>query len=209
MHNHFSKNLNLRNLILERKPMVVVECGAGEGELTRQLSSMIDSSNFNLYVISDKPVEGLDSRIIWKSGLSYNVLKEFEDDSIDFCIIDTDHNYWTLLKELEVLVKKMREGGVIALHDVETFYHDTGMALSYFTGDKYPKDEIESCSPKGGLGDALIDFLHSDRLHWKLLSYNKESHGAAAIEKRTQTHFSLITPGPGAIYAKKTEELVA
>ena len=209
MHNHWDQHLNLKSLILEKRPSVIIECGAGTGELTSKLCSMWNTYNFKLHVISDAVVPDLDERIQWMRGLSYIALKEFEDDSIDFCIIDTDHNYWTLIKELEVLVKKMREGGIIALHDVETFYHDTGMALSYFTGDKYPKDEIESCSPRGGLGDALIDFLHSDRLHWKLLSYNKESHGAVAIEKRTQTHFSLITPGPGAIYAKKTEELVA
>lgn len=199
MHNHWDRFLNLRGLILGRNPKRIVECGAGDGALTRKLSEFIDVCN--IHVISDKKVEGLDPRIVFRIGLSYRELEKYEDNSIDLLIIDTDHNYWTLMKELAAAMNKITEGGVIALHDVETFYHDTGMALSYWDGEEYPKEEIEKWSKHGSLGDALIWFLNSHPFQWKLLGYNKESNGAVAIEKRTQSIFSLMTPGPGAIFA--------
>lgn len=203
MHKHFSDGLNLKRWILERKPKVIVECGAGEGELTRKLSSLIDECEFELHVISDKALPDMDPRIKWVTGLSYEALAEFPDNAIDLCIIDTDHNYWTLMKELAAVFLKMTEGGLIALHDVETFYHDTGMALSYWDGKPYPKEEILECANFGSLGDALIEFLHIKKLNYKLLSYVPASHGAALIERKTQEIFAVMTPGPEAIFAKK------
>lgn len=203
MHNHFDQHLNLKSLILERKPSVIVECGAGNGELTKQLASLLDVYPFDLHVISDYPVKGLDPRIKWKTGLSYNAIQEFVDSSIDLCILDTDHNYWTLMKEFSALFNRVKEGGLIAMHDVETFYHDTGMALSYSNGEPYPKEEIEKLAPYGSLGDAMIEFLHIKKLNYKLFAYNRESNGAAVIEKRANPVFNIVTPGPGAVFANK------
>ena len=203
MHNHFDKNLDLKALILERHPALIVECGAGQGDLTRQIASLLDVYDFRFVVISDKAVEGLDPRIEWKVGLSYEALADFKDNSLDLCIIDTDHNYWTLMKELSAVFLKMREGSFIALHDVETFYHDTGMALSYWDGKPYPKEEIEKHATFGSLGDAVIAFLSLQKLYYKLHSWNHESHGAALLERKTQTHFNIVVPGPEAIFSKK------
>lgn len=207
MHNHFSKNLNLQKWILERKPSVMVECGAGTGELTRQLASLLDLYDFELHVVSDAAIQGLDKRIIWHSGLSYNELQKFADNSIGLCIIDTDHNYWTLMQEFAAVFNKISEGGLIALHDVETFYHDTGMALSYWDGMPYPKDDIESLARYGGLGDAMIDFLQSRKTNYKLLAFTHESHGAALLERRTQSIFSIAIPGNKPAYAQTIKEV--
>lgn len=206
MHNHFAKYLNLKQIILERKPQLIVECGAGSGDLTRLLASLLDTYPFELHVISDKAVDGLDARIRWHSGLSYEVLKEFSKDSIGLCIIDTDHNYWTLREELRALNDRIVEGGLIALHDVETFYHDTGMALSYWNDMPYPRQEIEAAANMGSLGDAMISFLASDHLHWKMLAYDRNSNGAAVLEKKTQTEFMVVVPGPGAGFAPQLKE---
>lgn len=203
MHNHFDQYLNLKQIIIDKRPKTIVECGAGNGDLTKKLASLLDVYSFDLVVVSDSVVSGLDSRIRWIEGLSYEALSTFDKESIDLCIIDTDHNYWTLMKELTAVFSKISEGGLIALHDVETFYHDTGMALSYWDGKKYPKEEIEKHAPYGSLGDAMIEFLFSQKLYYKLLAYTKESHGAALLERKTQTHFCLMTPGPEAIFSKK------
>jgi len=203
LHIHFDKYLNLKGWILERKPKVVVECGAGNGDLTRLLATLLDEYPFELHVISDYSVPGLDPRIKWISGLSYEVLSTFPDDSIGLCIIDTDHNYWTLMREFVALFNKIIEGGLIALHDVETFYHDTGMALSYGNDKPYPKSEIERYAPYGSLGDAMIDFLLHHKMKYKLLAYHRENHGGAMIERKTQPYFNIVVPGPGAIFIKK------
>lgn len=202
MHNHFDKHLNLKQIILDRKPKVIVECGAGNGDLTRKLSSLLDEYPFDLYVISDYPVDGLDDRIRWINGISYEALKGFGDGTIDLCIIDTDHNYWTLMKELSELFNRMSEGGLIAMHDVETFYHDTGMALKYSNGMAYPQEEIEKFAENGSLGCALVDFLQIKKLNYKLFAYNRESHGAAIIEKRTVAGFTIFSPGDMAVFVK-------
>lgn len=207
MHNHFDQFLNLKSIILDKRPKLIIECGAGNGALTKKLASLLDVYHFELCVISDNKIEGLDSRIRWYTGLSYEVLDSFPENSIDLCIIDTDHNYWTLMKELATLFNRMKEGGLIAMHDVETFYHDTGMALSYWDGKPYPKEEIEKFAAYGGLGDALIEFLHLKKMNFKLLAYTHESHGASLIEKKTQKLFNIVVPGPGAGFAPKNKEI--
>ncbi len=201
MHNHFDKDVNLKRLILEHRPKVVIECGAGEGALTRKLASLLDELPFELHVISDKELTGMDPRIHWHTGLSYEVLQVFPNDSVGLCIIDTDHNYWTLREELRAVTPKIVEGGFIALHDVETFYHDTGMALAYWNGRPYPKMKIQEMAAQGGLGDAMIMFLASDHMHWKMYAYSRENQGAAVLEKRTQTEFAIVVPGPNPSFA--------
>jgi len=194
MHNHFNQYLNLKHWIDVSEPKLIVECGAGTGELTKLIGDNI-SSDCSFHVISDKKIQGLDQKVFWKSGLSYNVLKEYPDNSIDFCIIDTDHNFWTLTQELESVKDKIAEGGLIALHDVQTFYHSTGMALSYGTDTPYPKGEIEKFAHFGGLGDAMIEFLMKNKTKYQLFYFTPESHGAALLLKNTQTEYVVYLPG--------------
>lgn len=208
MHNHFDQFLNLREFILERLPRRIVECGAGNGDLTRKIASLLDIYPFKFHVISDKKIDGIDDRIHWKTGLSYEALLEFEPESIDLCVIDTDHNYWTLREELRVLDSRISEGGLIALHDVETFYHDTGMALSYWNDMPYPREKIEGMANQGSLGDAMIAFLASENLRWKMLAYDRRSNGAAVLEKKAQSEFMIVVPGPGAGFAPQLKEEV-
>lgn len=183
-----------------------MECGAGNGALTRKIADLWSLCDFDFHVISDKVLQ-VDPRVHWHTGLSYELLNDFSDRSIDLCIIDTDHNYWTLMKELAAVFNKITEGGLIALHDVETFYHDTGMALAYWDGKHYPKEAIEKYAPYGGLGDAMIEFLQTKKMDYKLLAYTSESHGGALIERRTQSVFSIVVPGEGAGFAPKNTEV--
>jgi hypothetical protein len=208
LHNHWDKHLDLKQLILWKRPSVIVECGAGTGELTRLLASLLDVYPFKLFVISDAKVDGLDERINWNSGLSYEMLSSFDDGSIDLCIIDTDHNYWTLMKEFSAIMNKISEGGLIALHDVETFYHNTGMAMSYWDGKPYPKEAIEEHAKFGSLGDAMIDFLQMHKLNYKLFAYTPESQGAAILQRHTQPVFAIVCPGSNPAYAKQNKEAV-
>ncbi len=205
MHNHFDKNLNLRDWILKRRPRRIVECGAGNGELALQVEKLHEFYDFEYHIISDYRPDNVIGQG-FHLGLSYNALKEFADQSIDLCIIDTDHNYWTLMKELAVVSQKMTEGGLIALHDVETFYHDTGMAMSYSDDTPYPKDVILEYAKYGGLGDAMIEFLQSQEMRFKLLCFTPESHGAALIEKKTQSQYTISVPGSAPIYSKQPKQ---
>lgn len=202
LHSHFDAHLNLRKIILEKRPKVIVECGAGNGDCTRLLAHLLQAYPFELHVISDKIVDGLDPRIQWHIGLSYIEIPKFKDESIGLCIIDTDHNYWTLWKELVCVDSKIEEDGLIAFHDVEEFYHNTGMAMSYWNDEPYPKDEIMKMAEHGGVGDALIDFLSKFRDRFKLLSWTKESYGAALIQKKIIKQIAIVTPASNPTFAK-------
>lgn len=208
LHTHFDQHLNLRKILLDKKPGVIVECGAGNGDNTKLLAHMMQFYPLELHVISDKMVEGLDPRIKWTVGLSYKELAKFPDNSIDMCIIDTDHNYWTLMKELSALDPKLKEGGLIIFHDVDEFYHNTGLALSYWNDEPYPKDEILSYAKYGGVGDALLSFLTKYNSKYKLLYWTDKNYGAAMVEKKTVKDAMVIMPGTNPVFAKKTPEEV-
>jgi len=155
-----------------------------------------------LVSITDKELEPIEE-VEFRVGISYERLKEFDDGSIGMCIIDTDHNYWTLIKELEVLRVKVIEGGLVVMHDVDDFYHSTGMAMSYWNGHPYPEKEILDASKHGGLGLALIDFLAHYRGEWMLKQWTPEHHGCAVIEKKTVVETQVIRPGTNPVFAKK------
>lgn len=202
MHNHFFEHMNLRKIILEKRPSLIVEVGAGNGDNTKLLAHLLDLYPFELHVISDKKVEGLDPRIKWTVGLSYKELAKYKEGEIGLCIIDTDHNYWTLAKELEAVKDKIPQGGLIAFHDVDEFYHNTGMAMSYWDGEDYPKEEILSCVKLGGVADALLQFLVEFKTEYKLLHWTKEKYGAALIERNTVSQTSVIMPAGAPVFAK-------
>lgn len=156
---------------------------------------------FDLVSITDKLLPYI-GEVEFRIGLSYERLKEFDDASIGMLLIDTDHNYWTLIKELEAALPKIEEGGLILMHDVEAFYHNTGMGMSYWNDAPYPEAEIRSHIKDGGLGDSLIDFLHKYRGYFKMLWYDPRDNGMAVIEKKSVTQTAVITPGPQPVYAK-------
>jgi hypothetical protein len=188
--------------MFERRPKLVVECGAGNGDCTVLLAHMLDNYPFTLEVISDKVVTGMDPRIIWKLGLSYKLLEEYKPNSIGMVLIDTDHNFWTLKEELEAVKDKMVENGLILLHDVEAFYHDTGMAMSYWDDEPYPEKEILENVKYGSLGDAMIGFLSTHNDQFKLLQYDRSFMGAAALEKVTTKETKIIRPAGAPMFAK-------
>lgn len=172
----------MKDLILKHKPQHVVECGALTGNNTKLLAELRNEFPFKFTVITDNEFS-LDGVEVMR-GISYKALESMPDDSIDMCIIDTDHNYWTLTKELEALNPKLRKDGIVCMHDINTFYHNTGVSIAYENGDPYPLKEIEETgATHGSLGNAVIDFLHKHPFDYKLLRYSEESHGGLAIQK--------------------------
>lgn len=197
MNQHFDQYLNVKELILSRKPKVIVECGMATGDNTKKILSLSDKFNFKLITISDDPnKDEVNLRVSgsWENkfpnfefihGVSYLELDKFKDNSIDFCLIDTDHNYWTVKKELEVLHPKLNVNGVVCLHDTQTYRKNTGGIYEggYKTSDVYPKKEIQSEANKGkAMGHGIFEFL-ADRHEYIVLKESVESHGAMALEK--------------------------
>lgn len=185
MHNHFDKHLNIKQLILEADPRLVVECGAGGGNCTKKLQSLQNgiSEPFRLIPINDSMGVPLGfSHTDWVCGISYLELEKFADGSIDFCLIDTDHNYWTLKQELEVLKRKMRPGGIVVMHDTETYGKASGHMFNYNVDVKYPFDEIVKCEEEGKTMISAIDEVWASK-DFGLVKAVTTSHGATAIKR--------------------------
>jgi len=206
MHGHFEDNLGFKELILEKKPKHIVECGAGTGELTRKLQTLYNIYDVKITVISDNTVKDIDPRINFIKGISYMELAKFQDESIDFCIIDTDHNYWTLMNELSVVDSKMANKGFIAMHDVSYFYHNSGLALSYAGGIPYPEQQIQKFMfSHGGIGDALIDFLSFKRFDYKMLAFTSAHMGAAIIQKEITNEVIVAKSGNKPVFVGENQ----
>jgi len=183
MKEHWDKHLDVKRWIQCRKPKHILEVGCLEGDNTRNLMSLMPQMGYKLTVISDD-LEMLDDGVNRIRGVSYIEIPKLEDNSIDMVILDTDHNYWTMEQELKALHPKLTEGAVIILHDVETFYHSSGMGMAYADGSAYPHEEIKNTTDKmGGMSLAVIDFLHYKRGSYKLLVWIPYEDGACLIEK--------------------------
>ena len=72
MHNHFDRHLNLKAWLLGMQPKVIVECGAGHGELTKQLLGLHAQFPFTLHVINDSTL-GFNG-FKFHQGISYLML---------------------------------------------------------------------------------------------------------------------------------------
>ncbi len=57
-----------------------------------------------------------DNILLWED-YSYNVVDEFEDNSIDFIYIDGNHSYEDTKKDIELYLPKVKPNGYIAGHD--------------------------------------------------------------------------------------------
>ena len=172
-------------------PDVVVECGAGhDAPNTKNLLELQKALGYELFTIDDNPYHeekyGLDilsrNNFEWIQGVSFLELEKFPNESIDICLIDTDHNYWTLNQELTVLYPRLSLGGLIILHDTETYWNDSGTMGGYRVNIKYPQGIHDEEQAGKKMGDAVTEFLHN-HLDCHIIAESKESHGAMAIQK--------------------------
>lgn len=54
-------------------------------------------------------------------SLSIDATIDFEDEELDFCYIDGNHDYEYVLEDIEEWSKKVRKGGIVSGHDLYTF----------------------------------------------------------------------------------------
>ncbi|GGK70284.1 class I SAM-dependent methyltransferase [Rufibacter glacialis] len=56
-----------------------------------------------------------------KQGLSWAMLQEIPDHSVDFMYVDADHTYESVAKEIEVIKHKIKPTGIIQFNDYTLF----------------------------------------------------------------------------------------
>lgn len=180
MNNHFDRYLNVKELMLAKRPKLVLECGAGGGDNTEKLLSLQPELGFRLVVINDGVVEGREfTGAEWVCGLSFLELPKYH--GVDFCLIDTDHNYVTLKRELDCLRAVMPKGGIVVMHDTVTYGKNNGRMAGYYrVNHGYPSSELDAADKAGkGMLDAIDESLDA----FKVIRVSEESHGAMALER--------------------------
>jgi cephalosporin hydroxylase len=191
MKRHFDTNINVKDLILKYRPRTILELGALFGENTVQILSLREIYPFKMITITDGNIRQAFKEVhiaskyddyIWIEGISYKEIPILLDKTLEFALIDTDHNYWTLKKELEALKPKFGNKVIIVMHDTNGL---DGMnpTKTYKCKVDYPADEIQKCMDKDlKITDAIKEFLDENQ-DFRMLRHSTESNGAVAIAK--------------------------
>ena len=212
MHKQFYEGVRTKDLIDALKPKLILEMGFGAGTNMLVLLTYTKKPGADYRIISlsdDFNVERMTlpndfiDRFIFVKGISYAMVPRWNElglpppynEKIDFCIIDTDHNYWTLQKELEYLDSIMADKCAIALHDTATkpcehhLMYENALDKSSnsmmrttrenLTKDVYPFDEV-AATLDVPMMQAIDEFLgtHSD---YKKIKHFDECCGCTVL----------------------------
>ena len=192
MHEHFDQHLNIQKLLRDQQPQLqyVLEIGAGSGENTHLLAREAERMGFHLTTISDGVcpdfLKGYSSsdHLQWIPGISWVELPKLQSCLFDFAIVDSDHNSWTVIQEINELRFLVRSGGIITFHDMVSFASTNGdLSGSGYNpntghGIDYPSEQIQAS--RIGYGDAVCKEMGDG---WELVKVSLESCGAAAYRK--------------------------
>ena len=124
------------------KNSICGEIGVWKGDFSQEI--LTRCSPFQLYLIESdiNQVDFLSERfdeqtnVQIKHGMSWDILKDFQDNYFDWLYIDADHSYESTLKELKLSHDKIKQGGLILLHDY--------IWVSYVSGDYKPYGVIKA-----------------------------------------------------------------
>ena len=67
--------------------------------------------------IFDTNIRPYSNRVIVLQGLSWEMAKQVEDNSLDFIFIDADHEYPSVMKDILAWTPKLKPYGMISGHD--------------------------------------------------------------------------------------------
>jgi predicted O-methyltransferase YrrM len=144
----------IEQLCIALQPRVIVEIGTGGGETTTLLAEFCQRSNATLHTIDPEPQtnvtalqETFPSSLIVHRDTSLNVLSSLPP--FDCVLIDGDHNWYTVHRELEIIAEHCTKHGrtpLVLLHDVGWPY---ARRDQYYNIDRIPAEYRHSISTKG------------------------------------------------------------
>lgn len=128
--------------------VTVVEVGGEEGMFTRELAAWVEKAGGSLYCVDPEPSQGLadlceaSDAVHLVQGRSPEALEELE--GADAYLLDGDHNYYTVSRELEVVERKADGHGGMPL----VFLHDVGWPCGrrdqYYSPESLPPDAVHA-----------------------------------------------------------------
>jgi Methyltransferase domain len=171
---------------LDRLPKggVVIEVGVGYGAFSQKLLDKLQPSRFiaiDTFAITpdsepwkqthlkDSGLTHLDfytnrfqayidsAKMEIKRGLSWEVLAQLPDTSVDYIYVDADHSYESVVKDIDALLSKLKPGAIIQFNDYTHFDQDGLMPFGV------PKAVNEFMIREGF--EMLYFCLHPDGFH--------------------------------------------
>jgi len=147
------RGANAAHLYMCAKPKILYLVDLWEEEANTKINHPIELHYDNWF----NDVQSIFSYNIGKDvfmykGNSLKFLSTLKDDFLDWIYIDGDHSYDSVSKELDLAVKKVKNGGIIAGHDFTFHKHwKSGVMLSviekiqlgklrmeYLTNEEFP-----------------------------------------------------------------------
>lgn len=214
LHNQFWEGVRTKDLIDTLKPKLILEMGFGAGTNMLMMLSYTKKpgNDYRIISLSDDsnlvnitlPNDFVD-RFMYIRGISYAMINRWKDlniprpfdGTIDFCIIDTDHNYYTLKKELENIDTIMSSRCAIAMHDTASkpcehhLYYENAlnkesnsmmkMEGTYLNDDPYPSVAVAQ-TMELSMMQAIDEFL-IDHPDFKKIKHLDECCGCTVISR--------------------------
>jgi hypothetical protein len=103
-------------------------------------------SNYNE---AKERVSNFSNKVTFLKGLSSNMAKDIEEDSLDMVYLDACHTYEAVLEDLEVYLPKLKKGGIMAGHDFLNPTYGVNKAVYEFAEkNNYEINTIPEHSPE-------------------------------------------------------------
>lgn len=211
MHNQFYSGMKVKDVIDQLRPKTVLEVGFGAGTNALMLLTYTKKpgNDYRLICLSEDPnlpkitlPNDFVSRFVYVGGISYRLLPHWKslglpwpfNRPIDLCIIDSDHNYFTLKSELAHLSQIMAERCAVVFHDTASkpcehhLYYSNALdresnamvqTTGYKDGSPYPfKEVMETLHVP--MMRAIEEFLETNA-DYKMLKHIDECCGCTLI----------------------------
>ena len=137
----------LNNAMYLKKPKNIVEVGSEYAGSTKVLLEYAKKNDAHVYIIDPSPYVDLD--VVLKDFKGYYThIKELslvalpKIKNVDMCLIDGDHNYYTVSNELKCLMKNNLKAWVF-LHDVKW---PCGFRDLYYNPNSIPQEYLHEYS---------------------------------------------------------------
>lgn len=179
-----AKLLSDRTEALKRIPQegVAVEIGVAFGRFSEQILEIVKPKLFYAVdIFSDKTkgfwnqnifLEAKTTHFDWyahkfskyidsgvmkmEKGFSWDVLSRFSDNYFDYIYLDAAHNYESVVKDIEQIVKKLKSGGIVQFNDY-TFQDNCGVIPAVNRFVKETESEVlYYCLEQYGYSDLVV-----------------------------------------------------
>jgi len=160
------------------------------GEITQQLIQMKNIFIYNINSLAEP-----DINVVLHQDNSLNVLPALKERGIkyDLIMIDGDHNYYTVKRELEIIKDIIHPSTIIICDDYNTRWAEKD--LYYSEKPEYKDINLATerkQTDKQGVRNAILDFMDENK-NWSMIEYG---HDPCIMFQNDHIDVKVIPDGP-------------